>query len=89
MNFWSERSHRVLPKGVYMYRRGDNYTAAICMDHKQRHLGVFPTVEAASAAYQEAKMRREEGTFEEHYPQAQVCYRLFYNKMIFMTRKPF
>ena len=56
MDFWSERA---LPKGVCRY--GDKYRAAITVDHKQRHLGTFPTVEAASAAYQEARRRREEG----------------------------
>ena len=61
MNFWFERA---LPIGVY--RRGDKYQAGIRVDHKLCHLGTFPTAEAASAAYQEARRRREEGTFEEH-----------------------
>ena len=47
---------------------GNKYRAEISMNSKNRHLGLFPTAGAASAAYQEARQRREEGTFEEHYP---------------------
>ena len=63
MKVWFERA---LPVGVY--RRGNKYEARIGVDSKQRYLGAFPTAEAASAAYQEARRRREEGTFEEDYP---------------------
>ena len=47
--FWSERA---LPKGVR--REGAKYRSEIWVDKETRYLGKFPTVEAASAAFQEA-----------------------------------
>ena len=55
------------------------YYAKIMADNRIYWLGSFPTAGAASAAYQEARRRREEGTFEEHYlrpaPRHPVWYR--------------
>ena len=42
-------SNKAGAKGVIPY--GDRYTAQICVDGKSTHLGVFDTVEEASAAY--------------------------------------
>lgn len=50
-------------KGVTCYRR--KYVARIRVDGKSKHLGVFDTIEAASAAYRSAALRYYDSEF--HY----------------------
>jgi hypothetical protein len=47
---------RTLPKGVYARPKG-RFFAAITVKQRYRHLGSFPTVEEAHAAYVEAARR--------------------------------
>lgn len=48
-------------KGVYMVstnkQRKNPYLAAICLNGRMIHLGVYPTIESASAAYQAAALQ--------------------------------
>lgn len=43
--------------GVYKSSDADNYTAVICVDHKQHHLGRFKTLEEAKKARKEAELK--------------------------------
>merc|ERR1712098_858537 len=60
------KKRRSLPMGVYHDRH--KYKVLLSVNGKQRRVGVFHTVEEASAAYQKACKRRKNGTFEEYYP---------------------
>lgn len=47
-------ARRALPRGVSWSAQKGAYVARIREDRRERHLGTFPTPEAAGAAYQEA-----------------------------------
>lgn len=43
--------------GVYRYRTGDKWVAAIKVNYKKIHLGLFDTIEEAAAARKEAEIK--------------------------------
>lgn len=54
-NCSKERTARSgLPVGVSYMQNKKQYRARIIVNHKEKHIGVFPTPEQASAAYQKA-----------------------------------
>ena len=61
-NMWNVKqplsTNKAGSRGVYQHRQTGNWVAAISINGKRRHLGVFPTQDAASLAYQQAAEQR-------------------------------
>jgi hypothetical protein len=51
----SDKSRGTLPLGVYFDARRSHYTASVSVAGKKRHLGSFPDVPSAFAAYKTGK----------------------------------
>ena len=49
-----QQNGKTLPAGVSYKKRNKKYVAQIWIDNKKKHLGLFTTVELASASYQKA-----------------------------------
>ena len=72
---FSRKSRGDLPIGVN--RCGGLFTATVCVDYRNRHLGCYPTVEEAFNAYKDAKERHIKSIAEKYFQEGEITEKVY------------